>query len=466
MILLLQAEWMRMTRHRTNLVILALTLLLLGASAAWSGWAAAQYRADAAHKHARWMERVAQARQQLQVQVVGRAEESAAAARAAFDFAREAAPPALRPALGGLALSIRQFGVLPADVRVSVDSRHLDGRRSDALANPLLDSIGMPDFSVVAALLLPLAAIGLCYGLVQEAREQGVWRVVCAQVAAPWRVLVCGLLLRFILLLCAAGLASLPAFALDPGASLIAFGWWSLAVGAYCLVWVALAGVFNLLRLSAAGCALAMLATWLFVSFAAPAALYAYTQSREPAPSRLQAVIELREVQQEAELHMDELLDDWYASHPGHRPQTISTHTWPVSFIPRFLEQDAFIVPLMSEFEHARAQRLTALETLAWASPGLALVMVADRLAGADAAHHARYMDAVDRLEERWRERLVPRIMNYRGLRVADLGALPLLEASSGDDRSDITALVSGLLVLAALLMLIVVGWRRKLEQP
>ena len=150
-----------------------------------------------------WQERVT-AREREWNASANRADE-AKAARHAFDFARGDPPPVQRPALGGLALSIQHFLALPHDVKVSVESRHTDGRKSDPVTNPLLDSIGLPDFAVVLALLLPLMIIGLNYGMVQEAREQGIWRLVCSQCRQPWRILFCGLLLRFGVVFAVAG---------------------------------------------------------------------------------------------------------------------------------------------------------------------------------------------------------------------------------------------------------------------
>ena len=465
--LLLQAEWLRFWRNRVNLVILALTLLLLCASAIWSGLTAAQHRTNVQARTAQWDKALAELRRTAPATTLsGAAGESTAAARNAFEFGRGEAPPALRPALGGLVLSVRQFTMLPHDIRVSVDSRHLDARRSDVLTNPLLDSIGMPDFAVVVALLLPLSIIGLSYGLVQEAREQGVWRAVCAQSEAPWRVLWAGLLLRLLAVLGLALLASLLAFALDPGASAALFGLWMLAVAAYCLIWIALAGVFNLLRVSAAACALGLLAVWLLTSFAVPAGLYRLAQAQEPAPSRLQAVIDIRGIQHQAEVHMEELLENWYSLNPEHRPQSIDTHAWPVSFIPRFLEQDGEMVPLMTGFDHARSRRMEAIEPATWLSPGLALVLAGDRLAGADAAHHARYVEEVDRFEERWRDLLVPAVMSYRGLTGTDVDLLPEFDPEQLRHASGVAGLLACLGSAAGLLVALLFLARVRIALP
>jgi len=91
-------------------------------------------------------------------------------------------------------------------------------------------------------------------------------------------------------------------------------------------------------------------------------------------------------------------------------------------------------------------------------SPGLALVLAGDRLAGADAAHHARYVEEVDRFEERWRDLLVPAVMSYRGLTGTDVDLLPEFDPEQLRHASGVAGLLaclgSAAGLLAALLFL------------
>jgi ABC-2 type transport system permease protein len=463
MMLLLRVEWMRFVRYRPNLVILALASLLLLAAAVSSGLDAAQQRREAGEKTARWEGRLESLAKKLPARSEG---ESAAAARAAFDFARGEAPPALRPALGGLALGVRQFAALPADVRVSVDSRHLDGRKSDVISNPLLHSVGMPDFSVVVALLVPLVVIALGYGLVQEAREQGTWRLVCTQSPVPWKGLAAGCLVRFMAVFAMTTSASLVAFGLDPGASLMPFLYWTVVSGAFCLTWFLIVALTSGLRISSTASALGLLAVWLFTTFAVPPALSAMAEAAEPMPSRLEAMIEVRKAQSDAEAQEEHLLKAWYADNPEHRPASIEKHAWPVSAMQRYEMQDSVIVPLMAEFERKRAHQASVVERFAWLSPGLAVVMTGDRLAGADAQWYARYAEAVDRFEVRWRAFFVPRIMNYRGLSSADLENLPKLQPLEPERGLGVMPLMAGISGVVLLLLSLAVYTRKLVATP
>jgi ABC-2 type transport system permease protein len=423
--LLLRAEWRRFVRQRTHLWVLAALGALLCISAACPGLAARELRELNVQEMAVWEQGRAKAREAAAAMEAARPRDDAKAMMAAFQFARLGAPPAHLPALGGLALGTGTFDLLSPTMRVTVESRHTDARKSDRISNPLLEDLGPPDFATLVALLLPLAILGLCYGLVQEDREQGRWRLVIAQCAQPWRVFAVALCIRATMAWSVAAGASLIGFALDPGATLHAAVVWLTTLAAFVACWTAMAGLFCLLPVSSGAAALGMLGAWLLATFVVPAALAVVADRQAPMPSRLIAVAELRHAQQEAEVHMEDHLAAWYAAHPAHRPALRDRHTWPVSFLPRYLAQDREVRPLMAAFDETRARRFVLLERWSWLSPGLALAMTADRLAGIDAPRHARHVNAVNSYEDAWRAYFVPRIMSYRGLTAEDCDKLP-----------------------------------------
>lgn len=458
---LARAEWHRFVRQRLNLGLLAVFALLLGASAVWSGLAAREHRAAAAAQQAQWEQVRLKARQSA-----APPQDATKAAMAAFQFARADAPPAHLPALGGLALGTGAFALLSPDARVTVESRHTDARKAERLSNPLLEDFGLPDFATVLALLLPLALLGLSYGWVQEAREQGQWRLVVAQCARPGRLFAIALGLRGAAVALTAAAASSIAFALDPGATVSAWLCWLAAVAAYSAVWLAAAGLFCLLPLSSAGAALGLLACWLLTTFAIPAALVAWADRDTPMPSRLAAIATVRQAQQEAEVHMNTLVTDWYAAHPGTEPAGRGHHTWPVAFVPRYLEQDLTIRPLMEDFDHVRAQRYRWFARRAWLSPSLTLAMVADRLAGIDAPRYLRHVQQVNAFEDTWRDFFVPRIMGYQGLTVDDVDQLPRFVALEEDADAEAMWQVVALGLLGLALAGGAMAARRSLQRP
>jgi ABC-2 type transport system permease protein len=456
-----RAEWQRLVRQRSNLWVLAVFALLLGASAVWSGIAAREHRAAAAAQHERWEQRRLAAQAQA-----GASRDAAKAMMAAFQFARGDAPPAVLPALGGLALGTGGFALLAPDARVSIESRHTDARQAERLGNPLLEGFGLPDFSTVLALLLPLAILALGHGLVQEQREHGQWRLAVAQCARPGRVLAVALALRGAVAWCVAAAASSLAFALDPGATAEALLGWLAAVAVFCACWTALAGLFNLLPLSSGSTALGLLACWLLSTFAVPAALAAWADREAPMPSRLAAIAAVRHAQQDAEVHMERHLADWYAAHPEALPPGRASHTWPVSFLPRYLAQERMVRPLMLHFDAVRARRFAWLADRSWLSPSLALAMLADRLAGIDAPRHLQHVERVNAYEDAWRGFFVPRIMAYRGLAAGDFDRLPRFEPLANGRPAGMYRPTLWLGLLALALCGCIALARRSLEKP
>jgi ABC-2 type transport system permease protein len=455
---LLQAEWMRLARNRVSVGAMLVVLALLLVSSIDSGLRAAERRDEVARAEQQWRETLQQMRSDTRVNA---GEESAAAASAAFEFGRTESPSTPRPAAGGLALAPRQFAAVPPDARVTLESRYVDARRTEVIRNPLLTTIGMPDFSVMVSLLLPLLIIGLCYGLVQDAREQGVWRMVLAQTSRPWRALFLALWLRWFAAVAIVVSSSAVALLLDGAADRLTWTSWTLGVGAAALWWTALAGLFNLLRISSAATALSLLAVWLVTSFAAPPLLAAWAARLQPAASVLTTVHAVREIQQTAESQDPELLERWYTENPEYAPKTIRAHAFPVTFVPRYLEQDRHIVPLMLEVDERRSRRAAHVANLSWLAPGAALVLLADELAGQSAHQQTSYMRAVVRFEQSWRAVLVPGVMSYSGLDERDLDALSELRFEL-HPSIEARAILSPLGLSAAVLMLVLFALRRR----
>lgn len=464
MMQLLRAEALRFARNRVNLYVLAAFGLLLVVSAVWAGLAARDYRAQVQAQAQHWGQ-VTDAARDAAAAASNAAPDGAKNALAAFTLGRSDHAIARLPASGGLVLSVRQFERLSPELRVSVESRHADARKNDVLANPLLDGLGVPDFATVLALLLPLALIGLCYGLVQEDREQGIWRLVCTQCASLGSLLGAALLIRAGAVVGVAVLASALAFLLDPGATLASFAAWIGCLLVYTLVWTAIAGLCALPAWSSGAAAIGMLGIWLAVSFMTPAALAWVANTKDPMPSRLDAIVAMRVAQQDAEVATDDLVSAWYRDHPQDRNPAYTSHTWPVTFVPRFLAQDQVVRPLMRSFDDVRARQLETMEGWSFLSPGLALVMGADRLAGIDASRYLRYVDAVNRHEDAWRAFLVPRIMGYRGLSVDDMARLPRFDPASISDPPALNALWR-LAGLGLVLLGVAVAGRRRLRRP
>lgn len=437
-----RAEGLRLRRQPLAWIALGALLLALLTAALSAGFEARAWRQAAAADEARRTVLIDAAVEQFRATSPG-----PAAAQATYQLGRSELGATRWQVSDGLGLGVDRLRVLPAQLKATLDSRHVDARPPGPLRNPLLVESGLPGVPAMVALLLPLVALALCAGLLQEEREQGrlgLLRVQARRGVTP--VIVAALGWRLLALWGVATLATLPALLLDPGAPAVVsaasstpagtgisaageattttvIAHWALALAAFCGVWVLLGGLLSALPLSGPAAMLAALGLWLMLTFVVPAGLTWGAQREAPMPSRLAAIVQIRDAQQDSETHEDALARDWYARHPEVPAQLPAV--WPASFVPRVLSQDRVLRPLMRRFDDARLRQAAWVERWSWLSPGLALTLTGERLAGTDAASHVRYLREVDAFEDRWRDALIPRVMDRRGISAEALAALP-----------------------------------------
>ena len=415
-----QAEGLRFVRQPLSWWALSALLLVLVVTATLAGLDARAWRADVAQDDTLFAERLDTQRKRLQATPAP----SIPAATATYQLGRSELGQTRMPVGAGLALGVHRLEVLPQRIKASLDTRHVDSRDASPLRNPLLADAGLPGVPAMVALLLPLVAMVLCAGLLQQEREQGrlgllrvqsrygmgpVWLAALGwRLAALWLVTV---------------VAIVPALLLDAGASIDVMLQWIGAVGVFCAVWVVLCGVLSYLPITGATSMLVALGLWLALTFAVPAGLVLQAQQAAPLPSRLAFVVALRDAQHQAEDNEQALAEAWYQEHPqtpSHLPAV-----WPASFVVRVLDQDAQLQPLVAQHIHSRVRQADWISSWSSLSPGLALVLYGERLAGTDVQSHARYLHQVDAFEQRWRAFLVPPVMSRQGLHAGDLESLP-----------------------------------------
>lgn len=456
---LLAIEWLRCQRNRLNIGIVGSFTLLLLLSAINAGFNAREFRAAAAKPLS--TQHSANQAEMHDAPKAGKTEQSSAFSASA------ASQPVRLPALGGLVLSVRQMDVLSSAIKISTRSRHIDGRTGDQLYNPLLHELGLPDFATVMALLLPLSVIALCYGLVQEDRERGIWRLVCTQTRHPWHLVLAALSVRGLLVLVPALLTSSLAFALDPGASLAAFGYWCLLLFSFTLVWLVLAGLCLLLPVSSGAAAIAMLGSWLVLTFALPATLAWAANQAHPLPSRLQTIISIRHFQEQTNQQRQALVTAWYAANPqAIAPQPLDKLPREISGLPAGLALDNHIRPLLYQFEQTRRLQFAWLEDYAPLSPALALILMADRLTGIDAPRYQAFIEAVNQFEDQWRAYFMTPIMINASWSPEQQANAPKFSFNPALEQAECWRLVLTQLLTAAGLLLVLAGLRNGFSKP
>ncbi len=382
---------------------------------------------------------------------------SAVTASAALD-------PLRLPALGGLVLSVRQMDFFSTAIKVSTRSRYTDGRTSDQLFNPVLHELGLLDFAGVVALLTPLVIIAFTYGCVLEERELGIWRLIATQIDKPWHLLLATLSVRYLVVFIAISLSSVLAFVLDPEASIIALGYWLMLISCFILIWFCLAALFMLSRLTSGAATLGMLGTWLFLTFAVPALLSWAANSNMPMPSRLTSIISIRQSQEHANQQRQTLLENWFAAHPElTAPKPISQLPREIAGLPATLLIDAEVRPIMLTFEEVRKQQFEFMQHWTFVSPGLAVVFLADRLAGIDAPRYSTFINDINQFEDQWRDYFVPRIMTEQPWSDADQHQQPTFSMPQQQDNLACWQLLGTQSLLAILLLSLVYGLRHRL---
>ena len=403
MIKLIAVEWTRFSRNPLNLWIVLAFLALLLISAIWSGLSARAYRASTG-------------KPLISHDISNSAEMHDAAPKSDVPeqkslsvLASAGAPLIQLPVLGGLVLNASNVDLLNTSFKISMRTRHLDGRNSDQLYNPVMHELGLLDFSTILALLTPLAIIALSYGLVQEDRERGVWRLVCTQTSKPWLLIVASLLLRYLIISLIIIGTSLLAFSFDPYTNFFAISHWLLAICLYNLVWFSIAGLFLLLPISSSASAIALLGVWLVLTFAVPVGLEWAANQAAKMPSRLSMIVDIRHAQELNAQQRQEILANWFASHPELQP-TAPLNQLPqdIANIPVNLKLDSDIRALVSPFNQVKKAQFEFIERWSVLSPPLVVILMADRLAGIDAPRYANFVQGVNHFEDQWRGFLTP----------------------------------------------------------
>ncbi|ANE55536.1 MULTISPECIES: DUF3526 domain-containing protein [Methylomonas] len=454
---IVKVEWIRIRRNPLNGVILLIFAVLLGLSAIWSGFRASEIRAAAAAPQ------IAQApANAAEMHDAPKPDDHDGGDDSAY-AASNKLPPLQLPLLGGLALNVSQADLVGTSIKVSSRSRHTDGRNSDQIFNPLSYEFGLLDFASVFALLTPLVVIALSYGLVQEERESGVWRLVCTQTARPWQLVFSSLGLRLLLVALIASLSSALAFLLDSGSDWPALAYWAAISLSYVVFWFALTGLFLLLPISSGAAAIGLLGSWLVLTFGVPAALHWAADQSQPKPSRMAAIIEIRRLQEASNQQRQTALADWFKAHPDLLGDTpLAKLPREVAGLPAAMQLDHQIRPLMMQFETHRAERFGFMQRWCWTSPALALALAADRLSGLDAPRHAGFVAAVDAFEDRWREYFLPQIMARAGWSEAQQAALPRFDFRQTMDYAELNRLAGWQALSAASILAFLIALRQR----
>ncbi|WP_075257382.1 DUF3526 domain-containing protein [Herbaspirillum camelliae] len=452
---LISSEWRRFRHDRTNMIIALVTAAILLLSGILAGFDAKERRAEASYQDS--------VRASVVERLAGSLTPDDKPIKAQPFNINRLAGANVKLALGhGLVLGSSRFDALTSDTRVGIESRHVDGRRDGGLSNPYLASLGALDHGVVVTVLLPLVLFALSFGLVNEDREQGIWRFVVSQADNEWRILAAALFIRIVALTAIEAAAAALALSIDSAGRLSVLISWLPDVFGYALFWGALAAVLILLTRSSSATMVAMLGAWIIGIFVIPTMVGELAKSENPMPSRLATLVEMRGIQQDAEDHAEELLSQWYKEHSLPEPIT----EWPVSTVPRYLSQDNQYRPLAYRFDVARTNQWNWMSNWYWLLPNIALLGKAESLAGISANDYQGYVSRVNQYEDTWRAMFVPKIMRFETVTRKEFLSLPSLTYAPENSGTNTRLVITIPVYTSALLMLAIAFLLRRRLSP
>ena len=249
-----------------------------------------------------------------------------------------------------------------------------------AVDNPEAAARGSLDLGFVAVVLMPLALIGLGYGLFAADRESGAARLLLAQGGTPTRVLLARSVPRLLLVLGPLAMAAVVLLATGPQIDErgTAAGWWLLVAVALAAFWWAVILFVNALRIGAETAALTLVSVWAMLTLVLPAAVTATAQLAYPPPSRFAQIATARAAEMSSttayENDHPDLASESFAGRLASVRKSLS--------IARTV--DRAVAPIARRFDAQLAGQQGIVRALAWLSPPMIAADAMTATAGTD----------------------------------------------------------------------------------
>ena len=439
-------------------VVIALSLLLLGAYAAMSGKAhVKQTAAGVAAFEQETNEALDEWRAALvDIEATGEAPSPYAARPMNMRL-----PASLPPApLADFAIGASDL--LPTTTKLTGWANPADLFIEYEFANPTLLGAGGFDLTFLVVALLPLVMIAASFDILAGERERGRLKIIAAQAgdvrASVWKRLLLrnGAIWAVFSLTALAALLIAPAPGLS-GARLAHFAAWLAVCWAYGAFWFSLiAFTVAFVRRSEAAAG-ALFSLWAVFVFAVPAIGGAAAEASHPPPSRLAFLSEMRQGEVEAVREAAQLTAGFLADHPE---MTVSDENVPGFFRGAFLanqEAEKRTTPVVEAFAETRAQRKALVGRLQFLSPALIANNALVAIAGGDVARNMAYQEQARAALTELSERIGPAVVAKQRISLAEFDAIPefaFQDRTLGRKLSSFAGPLGFLAVVAALLLI------------
>ena len=308
---------------------------------------------------------------------------------------------AVKPALAGAALAIGQSDVLPAYVRVKVES--MDSARTYyEIEHPARLASGRFDLSFVVLYLWPLALLTLCLSALTHDRETLRTKTLAIEGLRPFVLLVTQVLTRtlaatlfFVLLLVIVAL-TFGAVKPDPKGLAAVLIWGGITI-AYSAFWAGMSIAIGALCHTRATAAFAAFGAWLVVAVLVPNLISATANALAPVPSREAYIVASRDASDAVNADRLNMVTRFYDQHPEWKPdKTALDKVSPtVTRLARAIELEKKLAKVDATFNEAKQKQNILIDALSLLSPLNLAQRSFGALAGNDRQRHELFMTAV-----------------------------------------------------------------------
>jgi ABC-2 type transport system permease protein len=359
-----------------------------------------------------------------------------------------AAQFALLPPAPLAPIAMGQRDLHPQAVRVT-NSIHLIRERETEtpMAGPTRLRTGPFDPAFLFVVLFPLVIIALSYELLSGERERGTLAMLLSQPVSQ-SALVMGkasargaVLSLVTLALALAGLVVAGA-ELDSGAAWSHVGLYALILILWGVFWFATAIAVNSRGGTSAKNALVLVGLWLVLVVIIPGLFNAGVNSIYPPPSRVELLHEAREVTQETEAELNNLVGRHDVN-----PKRGDLAKKVVLVQDELAKRSA---PVLEELNAQLQKRQMLMGWLQYASPAILVQLALEDVAGSGATRHHSFREQADAYHTRFRAFFSERIQAGNRFSLKDFEAIPVFRF----EEAGLWGLASRVIVSSAVLLL------------
>lgn len=332
-------------------------------------------------------------------------------------------------AFSGLSLGLSK--IFPSEHSISLrdeDFSILD--ESSKIDNPLLLSLGNFDFSFVMIWLLPLFIIALSFNLLSSEIEMGTFPILISQAVTIKTLLWLKTMAQYLLFIIYLLMSCLIAFTMiepDIYSNITSVLYLLGSLFLYGLFWFLISLWVNLFQQSSLTNISLLFSIWLILVLIVPTTLGMVANWRNPVPSRLKLVNDLRTATKEIDNDAATLLNNYYYDHPELAPKSenrsMANYVYKNALKRKMVHDVAF--PIVSTYYNQLSKQESFLSNFKFISPSLLVQSIIDDLANNTLKDFIAFHRAVDAKRLVWNKTFENKIFKDEKLTEEEIKSLP-----------------------------------------